>query len=363
MSRPPAPIQRVLVLEAQVPFVHGGAEMLVRQLVGALATAGYEAEIVSISFRDDSREALVAHAAAWRLLDLTEAQGRPIDLVIATKFPTYLARHPVKVTWLVHQHRAAYELCDTPYSDFTHTERDVGLRDALVRGDIEALGECAGLFSIAKRVSARLAHYNGLTAEPLYHPPRLAQRIRTGAYGDYMLAVTRLEPVKRVDLAIRTFRHVAPPTRLVVAGDGTARPALEALVAELGLGERVSILGRVPDDALLDLYAGALGVLFAPYDEDYGYVTLEAFLARKPVVTATDSGGTLEFVTDGANGYVVEPAAEALAAAVSRLVETTGLAARLGDAGRAVASAVTWHGVVERLVGAGARASASQAPA
>jgi len=354
---------RVLVLEAQVPFVHGGAEMLVRALTGALTSAGYETEIVSIPFQDHPRDALASHAAAWRLLDLTQVQGRPIDVVIATKFPTYLVRHPAKVTWLVHQHRAAYELCDTPYSDFAHTERDVGLRDSLIRTDIEALGECAGLFSIAKRVSTRLVHYNGLMAEPLYHPPRLAERIRRGAYGDYMLTVTRLEPVKRVDLAIRAFRHVAPPTRLVVAGDGTARAALETLIAELGLQDRVSLLGRVTDDALLDLYAGALGVLFVPYDEDYGYVTLEAFLACKPVITAADSGGTLEFVTDGTNGYVTDPTAESLGAAIGRLADAPDHAAHLGDAGHAVAARITWHGVVERLVGAATRAGLGKVPA
>ena len=361
MRVPPAPIRRVLVLEAQTPFVYGGAEILVRELAAALEAAGYETGIVSVPFQDHTREALASHAAVWRLLDLTRVHDRPVDLVIPTKFPTYLLRHPTKVAWLVHQHRAAYELVDTPYSDFRHTERDVGTRDAIIRADIEALGECRGLFSIAKRVSARLAHYNGLTAEPLYHPPRLAARLRPGRYGDYMLLVTRLEPVKRVDLAIRALAHVPPPTRLVVAGDGTARGALERLVAELGLGARVSLVGRVPDEALLDLYAGARGVLFAPYDEDYGYVTLEAFLARKPVVTATDSGGTLEFVADGVNGFVAAPEPEALAAAVARLAGDAALAARLGEAGHAVAAAVSWAGVGERLVGAAV--SAAREPA
>src|SRR5882724_7684196 len=138
---------RVLVAEAQVPFVHGGAEILVRQLVGALRAHGYEAEIVAIPYRDHPRDQLMAHAAAWRLIDLTMALNRPIDLVIATKFPTYLVRHPAKVAWLVHQHRAAYELCGTPYSPFAHTEEDVGLRDRLVRMDAQALGECLALFS------------------------------------------------------------------------------------------------------------------------------------------------------------------------------------------------------------------------
>jgi len=348
-------MQRVLVLEAQVPFVHGGAEILVRQLVGALRERGFDAEIVSIPFRDDPREQLMAHAAAWRLIDLTMSQGRPIDLVIGTKFPTYLVRHPAKVTWLVHQHRAAYELCGTPYSNFDHTVPDVGLRDRLVQMDTAALQECVGLFSIAKTVSARLEKYNGLTAEAVYHPPKLATRLRPGAAGDYMLAVTRLEHVKRVDLVIEAFARVDPPTRLIIAGDGSARLDLDAQVKRLGLSNRVTLTGRITDEELIELYAGSMGLVFTPYDEDYGYVTLESFLARKPVITAADSGGTLEFVSDGTNGFVVEPQPEALADAINRLAADRRRAAAMGEAGFELARGITWDGVVERLVGAASR--------
>ena len=145
---------RVLVLEAQTPFVHGGAEILSRQLVSALREHGHEADIVSLPFRDLPHDTLMSHAAAWRLVDVTRALDRPVDRVIATKFPTYFASHPNKVTWLVHQHRAAYELCGTPYSDFAHTVGDVGLRKRLVELDTEQLRECRGLFSIARTVSA-----------------------------------------------------------------------------------------------------------------------------------------------------------------------------------------------------------------
>jgi glycosyltransferase involved in cell wall biosynthesis len=347
-------VRRVLVLEAQVPFVHGGAEILVRQLVGALRERGYEAEVVSIPFRDYPCEQLMAHAAAWRLIDLSTALTRRIDVVIATKFPTYLVRHPAKVVWLVHQHRAAYELCGTPFSNFEHTERDVGLRDCLLRIDTQTLGECVGLFTIARTVSARLQKYNGLAAEPLYHPPKLAGQIRPGAYGDHMLTVTRLEKVKRVDLAIEAFRQVDRPTRLVIAGEGTMRTELESQIHRLGLTDRVILLGRVSDERLIKLYAGALGLLFTPYDEDYGYVTLEAFLARKPVITASDSGGPLEFVIDGTNGFVTGATAPELATAVNRLAANRRLAATLGDAGYDRARMITWDGVVERLVGAAA---------
>jgi glycosyltransferase involved in cell wall biosynthesis len=340
----------VLVLESQTPFVHGGAEILVRELLGALRAGGYEAELVSIPFRDSPRDELLAHATAWRLLDVSRALDRPVDVAIATKFPTYFVRHPAKVAWLVHQHRAAYELCGTPYSDFEHTERDVGLRKRLIELDTQMLAECRGRFSIARTVSARVEKYNGLPVTALYHPPKLAASIRPGPYGDYMLTVSRLEKVKRIDLSIDAFAQLPGPMRLVIAGDGSERAALEARVAALDLGSRVRLLGRVPDAELIDLLAGARGLLFTPFEEDYGYVTLEAFLARKPVVTTSDSGGPLEFVEHGVNGYVAEPVPGALASAIAQLGERATTAAQLGEAGYERARLITWDGVVERLI-------------
>ena len=104
-----------------------------------------------------------------------------IDLAIGTKFPSYFVRHPHKVAWLIHQYRAGYELAGTVYSDFHHVEGDVGLRDRLIALDREMLGECRRLFANARNTAGRLARYNGLQAEALYHPPRLAGQIRPGA--------------------------------------------------------------------------------------------------------------------------------------------------------------------------------------
>jgi glycosyltransferase involved in cell wall biosynthesis len=343
-------IRTILVCEAQVPFVHGGAEVHVRELVRELRARGYDAELVSVPFKWYPKEEILPHAAAWRLLDLGESNGRPIDLVIASKFPTYFVRHPNKVTWLIHQYRAAYELCGTPYSDFGHTELDVGLRDRLIALDTEMLGECRAVYTNAKNTAARLAKYNALRAEPLYHPPRLASRLTPGPYGDYVLSVGRIESVKRVDLVVGAMAAVAPPLRLVVAGDGTQRANVERLAAARGVRDRVTFLGAVGDDELVGLYRDALAVVYPPYDEDFGYVTLEAFLARKPVVTCVDSGGPNEFVEDGVNGFVCDPAPEAIGDALGRLAADRRRAAAFGDAGHERASRITWDGVVEKLV-------------
>jgi len=346
-------VQTILVCETQVPLVRGGAELLVRQLVGELRGRGFATDRVALPFKWYPKDEILAHAAAWRLLDLSESNGRTIDLLIGTKFPTYFARHPHKVCWLVHQHRAAYELCGTPYSDFADEELDVALRDRLMTLDEQMLGECVGLYTISRTVTDRLARYNGLGSMPLYHPPLLAPRLEAGPYGNYLLSVARLERNKRIELAIEAMAHLPGALRLVIVGDGSQRDALERTAEEAGVTSRIDWLGAVDDEQLIPLYREALALVYAPFDEDYGLATLEAFLARRPVITAIDSGGTLEFVVDGVNGFVVDPVPDAVAAAVSKLDASRPLAASLGSAGHDLARQISWDSVIERLVSHG----------
>jgi glycosyltransferase involved in cell wall biosynthesis len=348
-------IRTIAVCEAQVPFVHGGAELHVRGLVDELRRRGYRAERVSVPFKWYPKEELLAQVAAWRLVDLSESNGERIDLVVATKFPTYFVRHPNKITWLFHQYRAIYDLCGTAYSEFAHTEMDVRLRARLIELDRRALGESVAIFSNARNTAARLARYNGLDAEPLYHPPPLAGKLKTGASGSYFLSVGRLETVKRVDLIIHALARVDHAWRLVIVGDGPLRRPLEQTAAETGVADRVTFTGAIDEAALVELYAGAGAVVFPPYDEDYGYITLEAFLARKPVVTTTDAGGPLEFVEDGVTGFVAAPDRDSLGEAMARVARDAGFARSLGEAGYERVRAISWDRVVERLIEAGTR--------
>ena len=343
-------IKTVVVCEAQVPFVHGGAELHVRGLVDNLRRRGYKAERVSVPFKWYPKEELLTQIAAWRMIDLSESNGERIDLAIGTKFPTYFARHPNKITWLFHQYRAIYDLCGTPYSEFTHADGDVRLRDRLIELDGTALRESRAIFSNARNTASRLAQYNGVTAEPLYHPPPLAGKLKAGSPGDYFLSVGRLEANKRVDLIIRALAHVDRRWRLVVVGEGPLRGSLEALAASAGVADRVTFAGGVDEAALVELYARAAAVVFPPFDEDYGYITLEAFLSRKPVVTTSDAGGPLEFVTDGVTGLVAAPDAENLGAAMSRVVADARAAASMGDAGYERVRGITWDHAIDRLI-------------
>src|SRR5258708_19356730 len=99
---------RVAVCAPQVPFVRGGAELMAEDLVAALRARDHEADLVSVPFKWYPGSRVLDQAFLWRLVDLTEADGRPIDRVIATKFPAYSVRHPTKVAWALHQLLPAY---------------------------------------------------------------------------------------------------------------------------------------------------------------------------------------------------------------------------------------------------------------
>jgi len=343
---------RVCICATQVPFTRGGAEIHVESLHRELRQRGFSSEIVALPFNATSRPQLLKSSLAWRLLELKTGAGEPVDLVIATRFPSYLIDHPNKVVWLIHQFRAAYDLLGTRYGDFTGSAEDRGVLEMIREMDNRTLGEARALFTNARNTAERLKKFNGIDARPLYHPPQYDGRYRCDGYGDYLLGVGRLEPLKRFDLLIRAMSKTSSDVRCKIAGTGPAREGLERLIADLELGDRVELLGWIDDERLLAMYAGCRSVYYAPYDEDYGYVTLEAFKSGKPVLAAEDSGGVLEFVVDGENGYVCNHDRPAeFAARIDALQRDPELARRMGNAGKRKVDYINWDHVIRTLTG------------
>jgi glycosyltransferase involved in cell wall biosynthesis len=341
-------MKTILVCAAQTPFVEGGAEILVRELAESLRRRGFRVDVVSVPFHGHPPREAVRQALAVRLLELRDTSGARPDLVIPTKFPSYLVRHPCKVTWLFHQYREAYDLHGTPFGSFTDEDREV--REAVRAMDGAALGECRAIFAISRTVADRLARYNRLPATPVHPPPRQLGRYRTDGYGDYLLCAGRLERVKRPELALRALAASGAGVRLRIAGAGPLEAELRRLARDLGVADRVELLGWVSPEDLVALYAGCRGALYTPVDEDYGYVPVESFLSRKPVITATDAGGPLEFVEDGACGFVRAPEPLALADAIDRLCALPEARLReMGEEGYRRVRDITWDAVVDRL--------------
>ncbi len=340
---------RILICTTQVPFARGGAETLSEGLRDALRERGHEAEIVALPFAWTPRPNILRGALAWRLLNLTVVDGRPIDLVIATKFPSYAVRHPRKVVWLVHQHRQAYDWYGTPLSDWGAQPGDSETRKALLRMDRRTLGEARKLFAISRNVAQRLRLSNGLHAEPLYPPSHLMPRLHPGPYEPYILSVARLDAAKRVDLLLRALARSTTTLRVVVAGRGPEQDRLRRLAAGLRLDERVTFTGFLPDAEIARLYRHCRAVFYAPVDEDYGFSTVEAFAAGKPVITTADAGGVLEFVDDRTSGLVTPPDPEAIAASLAALDDET-LARSLGAGNPQRVAAITWDNAVHTLL-------------
>jgi glycosyltransferase involved in cell wall biosynthesis len=348
---------RIAVLHPQTPFIHGGAEIHTEALVGALREAGHDAEIVSIAGKWYPATELAHQMAIWRSFDIDEApDGLRVDAVIALKFPAYLTPHERKIVWLIHQRRSAYELWDHPeHGDLAHQPEGEIVRDLVWQADRVALSEAKRVFTNSRNVKDRLWTSLKIPSEVLYHRSPAADALLAaggGDHGDYIFYPSRLEALKRQSLVIEAMRHTTSGVRLVLVGRGPDEFTLRERIRTLGLEGRVLLEGRVSDARLLELYLGACAVYYGPFDEDYGYVTIEAMAAGKPIVTLRDSGGPLEFVHDERTGLVVGPEARAIARAFDRLATDADAAQRMGDEAQQLVRDVVppWPGVVERLL-------------
>ena len=347
---------RIAVCHPQTPFVRGGAETHAEQLVGALRVAGHDADLVSVAGKWYPGTELVHQMAVWRSLDLSESNGLPIDAVIALKFPAYLVKHERKIVWLIHQHRTAYELWDHPeYADLARHEDGPAVREMVHEADRVALGEAKRIFTNSKNVKERLRSSLHIASEPLYHRNPIMEALlpmEPGPLGDAIVFPSRFEGLKRQSLAVDAMRHVRSEVKLLLVGRGPDEGALRDRIRGSGLEGRVAVEIGPPDERLRELYLSALGVYYGPFDEDYGYVTLEGFAARRPVITLTDSGGPLEFVADGETGLVVPPEPRAIAEAFDRLYDDRAFTGRLGSAGRVLfeREVPPWTEAVARLL-------------
>jgi glycosyltransferase involved in cell wall biosynthesis len=346
---------RIIIATVQVPFVRGGAEVLAEGLREVLQAQGHEAEIVTIPFKWYPPERILDHMLICRLLDLTESSGGGVDRVIGLKFPAYLIPHTNKVLWILHQHKAAYELWDHSLNDLSQFPNGAKIRAAIRLADRQCIPEAKRIFTIAANVSDRLKKYCGIDSVPLYHPPRHAEQFYCAEAEDYLFFPSRLAPVKRQSLVLEAMAQTRQPIRLRFAGSADSpfyAEELKMLALKLNVEHRVEWLGQVTEEEKRRCYAHARGIIFPPLDEDYGYVTLEAMLASKPVIACGDSGGPLEFIRHEKTGLIAKPTPEGLASAMDKVWSDREQAQELGEAGRAqyMALKISWSEVVKRLL-------------
>lgn len=343
---------KIAVATVQVPFITGGAEIMTEGLCSALRRAGHTVELVAMPFRFGPPSAVRAHMQAWASEDFDRFDCGPVDEVIALKFPAYYLKHHSLRVWLMHQHRSLYELFDTPFGDRSDNPEAAELKALVTEQDTAALRAARKVFTISQTVTDRLRRHNQVESAPLLQPPANADLFFSAEALPYIFAPSRLESLKRQELLIRAMSEVVEPVFAVIAGEGGQLQRLVALTAELGLQHRVRFVGRVDDATMRRWYAHALAVFFGPLMEDYGFVTLEAMLSSRAVLTCRDSGGPTHFVRDGKTGFVTEPEPAAVADAINRLQANRALARAMGESGRQLYQdlGIGWDHVVSTLL-------------
>ncbi len=316
------------------------------KLAEHLRARSYQADVLQIPLAHTPKSEILLNALMWRMLKIQDILARDIDVVITTAFPAYLIRHPNKILWLAHQLRGAYELFDTDYTHFRNDPESHYYRELIHRMDRALIPEHRKVFCQSRNIANRLQKNTGLEGEVLY-VPSIRENLSHRKYGDYILYVGRFTAGKRVGLMLETAR-LCPELRFVLAGGGEELEQSRESVQEWRLAN-VEILGYVSDEKIADLYAEALAVLYVPIDEDYGLVTLEAFLASKPVITTTDSGGIAELVTHGETGLIAPPEASQIASCVKQLSRDRSAVAKMGRAAHLLAKRFDWDSCIASL--------------
>jgi glycosyltransferase involved in cell wall biosynthesis len=345
---------KIAITTVQAPFIRGGAELLAENLKTALIQHGHEAEIITMPLMDNPLELLENHVVAARLLEVERTWAGLTDLCIGLKFPAYCIPHSNKVIWALHQHRAAYDLFNTDFSNIRDDLIGNNMRRVIFKADNRYLPEAKRIYTIAQNVSNRMERYNHIKSTPLYHPCPDMDKFYCEPSENYILMPSRINITKRQFLAVQAMCETKSNIKLYIMGtadNDIEKKRLLDYIRENRIERKIKFLDYVSQEEKFRLYARAKGILFIPLDEDYGYITLEAMAASKPVITAKDSGGPLEFVIHSKTGLIVEPKPISLAEAIDQLARNDAQAEKWGIDGRKRLQdmGVSWDHVVKEL--------------
>ncbi len=342
---------KIAIVTNYVPFIYGGAEFLADSLNAKLKEYGHSGIIVKIPFKWYPPEKILESMLSCRLLYLDN-----VDRVIPLKFPAYYVSHPNKVLWLLHQFRQAYDLWGTPYQDIPNTDQGLVIRKAIIEADNQHLSSAKKIYTNSHITSQRLHKFNQLDSEILYPPLIDTHLYNCQDYGDFIFYPSRISQGKRQHLIVESFHYTTTSVKLIIAGnpetpDDLTR--LQAIIETYQLQDKVKLIDEfISQEQKADLFAQCLGCTYIPYDEDsYGYVTLESYHARKPVISCTDSGGTSIVVKDQETGFIVEPDPREIAQKIDKLYTQKKLAKTLGENGYQHLQKlnITWDYVIGRL--------------
>jgi glycosyltransferase involved in cell wall biosynthesis len=390
----------------------GGFEAVLERLAAGLRARGHVVELAQVDAAGSPVSHLPAPADQEYLVRFRDfffhlnmvARFEELDLAgfdvaLCTQPGSYAARHPRKVILFYHHSRSFYDLQEIIETVRGHDTELHQIAAHIVR-DVDAyfLRPDVPILAGSRRVKERLAQHNGLTGNVEVFSAGVDETFwDDGAQRTFesALCIGRHEFPKRTELFLHAMYHVEGiEGRLVGAGSFTDRmqgidawlqlrhldeavvpswdpagclvddhklwlqDAIHKPMGELlqcqeqrrarDLASPSTFLGRVSQQELVREYRSALCVVCPAFDEDYGLTCLEAMACGKPVVACHDGGGYVELIADGVDGFLVEPNAPSIAAAITRLKDRE-LARAMGERGREKARAYTWDRALDHL--------------
>lgn len=341
---------RVALLNTIVPFIRGGAEILVDDLYRQLIKRGHSVTLFRIPWTDDYM-GLPLLMQAIKLLNFDA-----YDKIIVIKFPTFSVVHRDKVVWMCHQFRQVYDLWNQEYGLSDSSEENCALKEIITTSDNNDLCSAKKIYTIGDETSRRLFVYNNIKSGLIYPPVSNPDIFYFESVGDYLYYPSRVSELKRQLLAVQAMKYTKTNVKLIISGLSESESYYNRICQELedpDIGKKVKYINEwVSDEEKSRLMANSLGCVFIPHNEDYGYITLEAFLAKKSVITCKDSGGPTFFVEDGKNGYVTESDPKSIAIAIDELYSNREKAKKMGENGyqKILDLNITWDSTIERLL-------------
>jgi len=346
--------KKILVVTSALPFEIGGNLIIAKSLVKKLQEAGFESSLMTVAQNRFGRQSSAYLSARFTDVQKTYLDSE-VDQIITFRFPSYAVKHHKHVCWLNHRMREYYDLWDNFYSTIKspfNKVKEIVRRSLIHKIDNYLLTKnVKKLFAQSKNIQNRLKRFGGIDSEVLYPPPLGNFEYRSESYDDYIFSPSRLTPLKRNSILIKAFSEIKNSNlKCIIAGEGSEKVELEKLIEGLNLKDRIILSGHVGPDKLSEFYGRALAVFFGPYDEDYGLVTLEAMICKKPVITFTDSGGPTELVENDINGFVIDPLPSNLAEIIDLLYNDKNKVKTLGQNGYELSSKISWENTINKLV-------------
>jgi len=339
---------KFIIATSYVPFIRGGATLIVDWLKSKFEEFGHQAEVIRLPFVD-SKDSMMEQMMSYRLLNLSEYG----DCLIALRPPAYLIQHPNKRLWFIHHFRVFYDLWQTEYCPFEDNLENRSFRDRIMEADRVGLLESKNIFTNSQIVQQRLLKFNQIDSKVLYPPVFNPEIYRSEDYQPFIACVCRMEYHKRQHLLVEAMRYTRSNAKLLLAGASSSDQyprTLKLKVLQYGLSQKVEIQDRwISEEEKSQIFNRCRAVAYLPFDEDsYGYPSLEAQHASKPVLSTWDSGGVPELIVDRRNGRLVDADPKSIAMAIDELIEDRALAERMGSEGpRRIAELdITWNRVI-----------------